>query len=90
MTYMMVRKAGIEPARGCPQRILSPLRLPVPPYPLKRTESFLILAQKNKKVKSFFKKRDNYQKDYTSIDWINSIVLRYYKESKKEKWILIE
>lgn len=31
----MVRKAGIEPARGCPQRILSPLRLPVPPYPHK-------------------------------------------------------
>ena len=35
MTYILVRKAGIEPARGCPQRILSLLRLPVPPYPHK-------------------------------------------------------
>ena len=27
----VVRGAGIEPARGCPHRILSPGRLPVPP-----------------------------------------------------------
>jgi hypothetical protein len=29
----LVRTAGLEPARGHPQRILSPLRLPVPPRP---------------------------------------------------------
>lgn len=29
----VVRTAGVEPARGCPQGILSPLRLPVPPRP---------------------------------------------------------
>ena len=47
-----MRKAGIEPARGCPQRILSPLRLPVPPYPQElKTEA--IIAQKFYKVKSF-------------------------------------
>jgi hypothetical protein len=27
----LVRSAGIEPARGCPRGILSPLCLPVPP-----------------------------------------------------------
>ncbi len=27
----MVPRAGIEPARGCPPRILSPVRLPIPP-----------------------------------------------------------
>src|SRR5215831_2772485 len=30
---LLVRTAGLEPARGYPQRILSPLRLPVPPRP---------------------------------------------------------
>lgn len=30
---LVVRTAGLEPARGRPQRILSPLRLPVPPRP---------------------------------------------------------
>ncbi len=30
----LVRTAGLEPARGYPQGILSPLRLPVPPRPL--------------------------------------------------------
>jgi hypothetical protein len=29
----LVRTAGVEPARGCPQGILSPLRLPIPPRP---------------------------------------------------------
>ena len=24
--------AGLEPARGCPRGILSPLRLPIPPH----------------------------------------------------------
>ena len=24
-------RAGVEPARGCPRGILSPLRLPIPP-----------------------------------------------------------
>lgn len=28
---MLVPGAGIEPARGCPRGILSPLRLPIPP-----------------------------------------------------------
>ena len=28
-----VRVAGLEPARGRPRGILSPLRLPIPPYP---------------------------------------------------------
>lgn len=28
----MVPVAGVEPARGCPQRILSPSRLPIPPH----------------------------------------------------------
>ena len=27
----MVPGGGVEPPRGCPRRILSPLRLPVPP-----------------------------------------------------------
>jgi hypothetical protein len=27
----VVPRAGIEPARGCPRGILSPLRLPIPP-----------------------------------------------------------
>ena len=26
--------AGLEPARGCPRGILSPLRLPIPPHQL--------------------------------------------------------
>ena len=29
-----VRVTGLEPVRGCPRGILSPLRLPIPPYPL--------------------------------------------------------
>ncbi len=33
-----VPKEGIEPSQGCPRRILSPLRLPVPP--LRRIECF--------------------------------------------------
>lgn len=49
----MVRKAGIEPARGCPQRILSPLRLPVPPYPQQELKAETILPQKRTLVKSF-------------------------------------
>jgi hypothetical protein len=28
---MLVPGGGVEPPRGCPRRILSPLRLPVPP-----------------------------------------------------------
>ena len=28
---LMVPGGGVEPPRGCPRRILSPLRLPVPP-----------------------------------------------------------
>ena len=35
----MVPKAGIEPARSCPHRILSPARLPVPP--LRRVDKYL-------------------------------------------------
>src|SRR3954469_15442325 len=35
----LVRTAGLEPARGYPQRILSPLRLPVPPRPRWRRSS---------------------------------------------------
>ena len=35
----MVPKAGIEPARSCPHRILSPARLPVPP--LRRLDKYL-------------------------------------------------
>lgn len=31
----MVRAAGLEPARDHSRRILSPLRLPIPPRPLK-------------------------------------------------------
>jgi hypothetical protein len=31
ISLKMVPEAGIEPARGKPQRILSPLRLPIPP-----------------------------------------------------------
>ncbi len=27
----LVLKAGLEPARSCPRRILSPVRLPIPP-----------------------------------------------------------
>ena len=30
-TRSMVPGGGVEPPRGCPRRILSPLRLPVPP-----------------------------------------------------------
>ncbi len=29
--YSEVLGAGLEPARGCPHRILSPVRLPIPP-----------------------------------------------------------
>src|SRR5690606_18897591 len=32
---LMVRTPGIEPGRGCPREILSLLRLPVPPRPLR-------------------------------------------------------
>jgi hypothetical protein len=28
---LLVPEAGLEPAQGCPRRILSPLRLPIPP-----------------------------------------------------------
>lgn len=28
---IIVLGAGLEPARGCPHRILSPVRLPIPP-----------------------------------------------------------
>src|SRR5881275_2088389 len=28
----MMPKVGLEPTRGCPHRILSPARLPVPPF----------------------------------------------------------
>ena len=30
--FSMVPVAGVEPARGCPQRILSPSRLPIPTH----------------------------------------------------------
>ncbi len=35
----MVPKTGIEPVRGYPRGILSPLRLPIPPLRHKRKES---------------------------------------------------
>ena len=28
----MVLMTGVEPVRGCPQGILSPVRLPIPPH----------------------------------------------------------
>src|SRR5262245_56885921 len=31
--FLLVRTAGVEPARGLPLRILSPVCLPVPPHP---------------------------------------------------------
>ena len=31
LLFSMVHETGLEPARSCDQRILSPLRLPVPP-----------------------------------------------------------
>ena len=31
LVFQMVPGGGVEPPRGCPRRILSPLRLPVPP-----------------------------------------------------------
>ena len=34
IVYSLMRVVGIEPTRLYNQRILSPLRLPVPPYPL--------------------------------------------------------
>ena len=29
--FITMPRAGVEPARGCPRGILSPLRLPIPP-----------------------------------------------------------
>ena len=29
--FIFMPRAGVEPARGCPRGILSPLRLPIPP-----------------------------------------------------------
>ena len=29
--FILMPRAGVEPARGCPRGILSPLRLPIPP-----------------------------------------------------------
>jgi hypothetical protein len=30
-TFFLVPREGIEPSHGCPYRILSPARLPIPP-----------------------------------------------------------
>ena len=30
--FILLLVAGLEPARGCPRGILSPLRLPIPPH----------------------------------------------------------
>ena len=32
LPYNLLLVAGLEPARGCPRGILSPLRLPIPPH----------------------------------------------------------
>ena len=41
----MVPGGGVEPPRGCPRRILSPLRLPVPPSRLGVGIRFQSIAQ---------------------------------------------
>jgi hypothetical protein len=41
LDLQMVPEAGLEPAQGCPRRILSPLRLPIPPLRQRYYFSFL-------------------------------------------------
>lgn len=43
--FFMVPMAGVEPARGCPHKILSLARLPIPSHRL-TTLYMLILAEK--------------------------------------------
>ena len=37
-SHKLLLVAGLEPARGCPRGILSPLRLPIPPHQLTQYE----------------------------------------------------
>ena len=41
---LMVPRAGLEPARGCPRGILNPLCLPIPP-PGQRSDDYIALRQ---------------------------------------------
>ena len=50
-TAYMVPKAGLEPARSCPRRILSPLRLPIPP--LRRIRHKLYYHKRNNNATQF-------------------------------------
>ncbi len=44
-TLTLLLVAGLEPARGCPRGILSPLRLPIPPH--QRTHMVKARAHRN-------------------------------------------